>query len=117
MALYPMLPHREFLRCITDKFNTTPTALKVQFKDEDSGCGMCVCGSAVVQLGSPVTSNTSRSRCTCMHLVILSVPPDTVILNGDMHMVTLEPTLCRIHIHIHIHIITTITTAASHTRT
>ncbi len=41
MALYPMLPHREFLRCITDKFNTTPTALKVQFKDEDSGCVSC----------------------------------------------------------------------------
>src|SRR5258705_521563 len=70
--------------------------------------GVCVCGGAVVQLGNPVSSNTSRSRCTRMRLVILSIPPDTTILNDDMHMVTLEPTLCRIHSHIRTHIITTI---------
>src|SRR5882762_1278967 len=70
--------------------------------------GVCVRGGAVVQLGSPVSSNTSRSRCTRMHLVIFSIPPDTTILNDDMHMVTLEPTLCHIHSHIRTHIITTI---------
>ena len=41
MALYPTLSHREFLRRVADKFDTMPTALKVQFKDEDGGRVLC----------------------------------------------------------------------------
>ncbi len=111
----PFIGQKTAFRTAIRTLVSTRTQMRM-WRTRNGTPGVCVRGGAVVQLGSPVSSNTSRSRCTRMRLVILSMPPDTVILNDDMHMVTLEPTLCRIHSHIRTHIITTIATAASRAR-